>query len=125
MVYATQAYPSMKPYLKGFHLSLETWRGGQDAKGWRLRETPCQDPMDYPILEEMAEAGVDIDGFQEEGAVESMDDIKLWHLIHSSTGVPSQALQQLCQGSVKTWKHSYSFCKVRNPSCEESGAPTA
>ena len=25
MVYATQAYPSMKPYLKGFHLSLELW----------------------------------------------------------------------------------------------------
>ncbi len=25
VVYATQAYPSMKPYLKGFHFSLETW----------------------------------------------------------------------------------------------------
>ncbi len=25
MVYVTQAYPGMKPYLKGFHLSLETW----------------------------------------------------------------------------------------------------
>ena len=24
LVYATQAYPSLKPYLKGFHLSLET-----------------------------------------------------------------------------------------------------
>jgi hypothetical protein len=89
MVYATQAYPSMKPYLKGFHLSLETWRGGQDAKGWRLRETPHQDPTDNPISEEMAEAGVNIDGFQEEGAVESMDDIKLWHLICSSTGSSS------------------------------------
>jgi hypothetical protein len=64
MVYATQVYPSMKPYLKGSHLSLETRCGGQDAKGWRLRETPRQDPMDNPILEEMAEAGVDIDGFQ-------------------------------------------------------------
>ena len=34
MVYVTQAYPSLKPYLKGFHLSLETWRGGRDHKGW-------------------------------------------------------------------------------------------
>jgi hypothetical protein len=91
MVYATQAYPSMKPHLKGFHLSLETWRGGQDAKGWRLRETPHQDLMDDPILEEMAKAGVDIDGFQEEGAVESMEDIKLWHLIRSSTGSSSSS----------------------------------
>jgi hypothetical protein len=24
LVYVTQAYPGMKPYLKGFHLSLET-----------------------------------------------------------------------------------------------------
>ncbi len=33
MVYVTQAYPGMKPYLKGFHLSLETWRGGRDCEG--------------------------------------------------------------------------------------------
>lgn len=36
MVYVTQAYPALKPYLKGFHLSLETWRGGRDAEGWKL-----------------------------------------------------------------------------------------
>ena len=36
MVHVTQAYPSMKPYLKGFHLSMETWRGGRDAEGWKL-----------------------------------------------------------------------------------------
>jgi hypothetical protein len=36
MVYVTQAYPGMKPYLKGFHLSLETWKGGRDSKGWKL-----------------------------------------------------------------------------------------
>ncbi len=28
MVYVVQAYPWMKPYLKGFHLSLEMWRDG-------------------------------------------------------------------------------------------------
>jgi hypothetical protein len=36
MVYMTQAYPGMKPYLKGFHLSLETWQGGRDSEGWKL-----------------------------------------------------------------------------------------
>ena len=36
LVYVTQAYPGMKPYLKGFHLSLESWRGGRDAEGWKL-----------------------------------------------------------------------------------------
>jgi hypothetical protein len=36
MVYVTQAYPGMKSYLKDFHLSLETWRGGRDSEGWKL-----------------------------------------------------------------------------------------
>jgi hypothetical protein len=36
MVYVAQAYPGMKPYLKGFHLSLETWQEGCDEEGWKL-----------------------------------------------------------------------------------------
>jgi hypothetical protein len=36
LVYVTEAYPGMKPYLKGFHLSLQTWRGGRDREGWKL-----------------------------------------------------------------------------------------
>ncbi len=28
MLYVTQVCPGIKPYLKGFHLLLETWRGG-------------------------------------------------------------------------------------------------
>ncbi len=27
----------MVPYLKGFHLMIEMWKGGRDAKGWKLR----------------------------------------------------------------------------------------
>jgi hypothetical protein len=27
----------MKSYLKGFHLSLEMWRGGRDSEGWRIQ----------------------------------------------------------------------------------------
>ena len=37
LVYVTQVYPSMKPYVKGFHLSLESWRGGRDAEGWKIK----------------------------------------------------------------------------------------
>ena len=36
MVYVTQSYPAMKPYMKGFHLSMETWRSGRDSEGWKL-----------------------------------------------------------------------------------------
>jgi len=53
MVYVTQAYPAMKPYLKGFHLSLETWRGGRDTKGWKIKvPTPAQEAEIHLELQE-------------------------------------------------------------------------
>ena len=47
-MYVTQAYPGMKPYLKGFHLSLESWREGRNSEGWKVRAN-----------EVVAEAGVE------------------------------------------------------------------
>ena len=38
LVYVTRTYPAMVPYLKGFHLTIEMWRGGRDADGWKLKE---------------------------------------------------------------------------------------
>ena len=38
LVYVTRTYPVMVPYLKGFHLIIEMWHGGQDADGWKLKE---------------------------------------------------------------------------------------
>ena len=58
MVYATRPYPAMKPYLKGFHLSLEMWRGGRDAEGWKLPTKTCStnELMDWTVNEEDEEA---------------------------------------------------------------------
>lgn len=36
LVYVTRTYPLMIPYLKGFHLTIEMWRGGQDVEGRKL-----------------------------------------------------------------------------------------
>ncbi len=33
LFYVTRTYPAMVPYLKGFHLTIEMWRGGRDAEG--------------------------------------------------------------------------------------------
>ena len=38
LVYVTRTYPAMIPYLKGFHLTIEMWRGGRDSEGWKLRD---------------------------------------------------------------------------------------
>jgi hypothetical protein len=50
MVYVTQAYQGMKPYLKGFHLSLETWRGGRDSEGWKLPQHGDLESKDEGLL---------------------------------------------------------------------------
>lgn len=36
LVYASRTYPSMTPYLKGIHHTLDSWREGRDHDGWKL-----------------------------------------------------------------------------------------
>ncbi len=38
LVYVTRTYPAMIPYMKGFHLTIEMWRGGRDAEGWKMKD---------------------------------------------------------------------------------------
>lgn len=35
LIYVTRTFPAMKPYLKGFHLTLHGWRPGRSDTGWR------------------------------------------------------------------------------------------
>lgn len=36
LVYVTRAYPSLIPNIKGFHLTVEMWKGNRDEEGWKL-----------------------------------------------------------------------------------------
>ncbi len=67
-MYVTQAYPRMKPYLKGFHLSLETWQGERDKEGWKVPAKAMQ-------------AGV----IEEEGLA-AMSNVKLLLLTQTTEG---------------------------------------
>ena len=63
MVYVAEAYPAMKPYLKGFHLTLETWRGGRDAEGWkRGKRHASDDDQDWDLDIGWSKAALDIAG---------------------------------------------------------------
>ena len=37
LVYLSRTYTSMIPYLKGIHLTLDSWRTGRDQHGWKLK----------------------------------------------------------------------------------------
>ena len=45
LVYVTRAYPPMIPYLKGFHLTAEMWRGNRDVDGWKLPPQKLKEQM--------------------------------------------------------------------------------
>jgi hypothetical protein len=36
MVHLQRTYPCITPFLKGFHLTLDSWRPGRDSEGWKL-----------------------------------------------------------------------------------------
>jgi len=36
LIYVTRTYPIMVLYLKGIHLTLDSWRTGRDSEGWRM-----------------------------------------------------------------------------------------
>jgi hypothetical protein len=48
LVYVTQTYPGMKPYLKEFNLLLETWSGGRDSERWKTRTQESKSEDDDP-----------------------------------------------------------------------------
>ena len=37
LVYVSRTYKDITPYLKGVHLTLESWRPYRDEEGWRLQ----------------------------------------------------------------------------------------
>jgi hypothetical protein len=46
LLYVTRTYPSMVPYLKGFHLTLDGWRGGRDDDGWKYVGREAREAQD-------------------------------------------------------------------------------
>ena len=37
LVYLSRTYTSIVPYLKGIHLTLDSWRKGRDREGWKMK----------------------------------------------------------------------------------------
>lgn len=38
LLHVTSTYPAMVPFIKGFHLTLDSWRPNRDTDGWRLTQ---------------------------------------------------------------------------------------
>jgi hypothetical protein len=49
LIYVSRTYKAMVPYLKGLHLTLDSWRPNRDEEGWRLRTN--EEPEDLLLME--------------------------------------------------------------------------
>jgi hypothetical protein len=38
LIYVARTFPALKPYLKGFHLTLDGWRKNRDKDGWKKKK---------------------------------------------------------------------------------------
>jgi hypothetical protein len=50
LLYVRRTYPSMMPYLKGFHLTLDGWRRGRDNDGWKYLSQKAREAQDQGEL---------------------------------------------------------------------------
>jgi hypothetical protein len=59
LIYVTQTFPCMQPYLKGFHLTLHSWRPNCDEEGWKLASSKMgRERDDWPGEIEMGDGSV-------------------------------------------------------------------
>ena len=42
LIHLSMSYPNMKPFLRGFYVTLNSWRAGRDKEGWKLSEKTYQ-----------------------------------------------------------------------------------
>jgi hypothetical protein len=49
LLYVTRTFPSMVPYLKGFHLTLDGWRGGRNDDGWKYLSKEVREAVEQGL----------------------------------------------------------------------------
>jgi hypothetical protein len=57
LVYVSRTYGFLVPYLKGIHLTLESWRANRDSEGWGTKGDPEDGFMYDERWEEIEELG--------------------------------------------------------------------
>jgi hypothetical protein len=70
LVYVARTYPSMTPYLKGIHATIDSWRPGRDDEGWKLKKRKAPG-ADTPLPPEQYD---DLDAVEIESAFGLMEE---------------------------------------------------
>lgn len=61
MIYFCRTYTSFVPYLKGMHLTMDSWRKGRDGEGWKVKkDTMREEGEDEHAEEEISQMNLGI-----------------------------------------------------------------
>jgi hypothetical protein len=58
LVYVSRTYPAMVPYLKGIHLTLDSWRPWRSSDGWKMTQSEITMALNDESLDFMGEGHV-------------------------------------------------------------------
>jgi hypothetical protein len=49
-VYLSRTYPALVPYLKGIHLTVDSWRPNRDPSGWKMDIASGEQDQPFDII---------------------------------------------------------------------------
>jgi hypothetical protein len=97
------AYPSLVPYLKGIHLTLDSWRSGRNNDGWKrtranmenLRRNGCPEETMKPLSDEAPRIVMHVPRLEQDlKALLTLTD----PLVPPKRAIRSKHLLQVCYG---------------------------
>ena len=62
MIYFCRTYTSFVPYLKGMHLTMDSWRKGRDDEGWKNRGALWKDEEEEQLAEDTLKESMGLAG---------------------------------------------------------------
>jgi len=59
LVHVQHTYPTITPYIKGLHLTIDSWRVGRDSEGWKLPSSALTEIWDDSVTNPLPGRGED------------------------------------------------------------------
>lgn len=99
--YVVRTYPQLKPFMKGFHNSVDQWRQGRDKEGWKIPGWKIND-------DDEGDAELEVEfGIQETKPPKTvkmtarlLDDLEAWHRLTRADTAPERLVMASKRGEI-------------------------
>ena len=77
LIHLSMSYPMIKPFLRGFYLSLNSWRDGRDRDGWKIPE------KSYKLFLELGRRNEECDNYSDMDVFTSKDETQAPEMVQA------------------------------------------